>query len=93
MKKYDVTLTAHYEKTVAVYAETPAHAREKIETILFDTDLIDFSDEDFICGEAVIDDPCEGGREENDESLTDNCCSECAYCCPVCGCCMCEDEE
>lgn len=24
MKKYDVTLTAHYEKTVAVYAETPA---------------------------------------------------------------------
>lgn len=93
MKKYDVTLTAHYEKSVAVYAETPAHAREKIETVLFDTDLIDFSDEDFICGEAVIDDPCEDGCEENDESLTDDCCSECAYCCPVCGCCMCEDEE
>ena len=93
MKKYDVTLAAHYEKSISVYAATPAHAREKIETILFDTDLIDFSDEDFICGEATINDPCEDSYEENDESLGDDCCSECAYWCPVCGNCLCEDED
>ena len=26
MNKYDVTLTAHYEKTVSVYADTPEQA-------------------------------------------------------------------
>ena len=34
MNKYDVTLTAHYEKTVSVYADTPEQAKEKIETVL-----------------------------------------------------------
>lgn len=29
MNKYDVTLTAHYEKTVSVYADTPEQAKEK----------------------------------------------------------------
>ena len=28
MNKYDVTLTAHYEKTVSVYADTPEQAKE-----------------------------------------------------------------
>ena len=42
MNKYDVTLTAHYEKTVSVYADTPEQAKEKIETVLFDTDIIQF---------------------------------------------------
>ena len=93
MKKYEVTLTAHYEKTISVYADSPKQAKEKTETILFDTDLIEFSDDDFICGEASINDPCEDEREENDESLTDDCCSECAYSCPVCGNCLCEDED
>ena len=69
MKKYDVTLTAHYEKTVAVYADSPEQAKEKIETVLFDTDLIGFSDEDFVCGEAEICVPCEdeSGEEEGCE--------------------------
>lgn len=89
MKKYDVTLTAHYEKTISVYADTPKQAKEKTETVLFDTDLIDFSDDDFVCGEATIND----SDEENDESLADDCCSGCAYCCPVCGNCLCEDED
>ena len=40
MKKYDVTLTAHYQKTVSVYAESPEQAKEKTKIILFDTDLI-----------------------------------------------------
>ena len=54
MNKYDVTLTAHYEKTVSVYADTPEQAKEKIENVLFDTDIIQFKDEDFIGGEADI---------------------------------------
>lgn len=92
MKKYDVTLTAHYEKTVAVYADSPEQAKEKIETVLFDTDLIDFSDEDFVCGEAEICVPCEDENCE-DEDMEDGCCSECPYFCPVCGECMYEDED
>ena len=91
MNKYEVILTGHYEKTVTVNAETPAHAREKIETILFDTDLINFADDDFVCGEATITAPYEDDPEENDGSLADDCCSECAYLCPVCGNCLCED--
>ena len=54
MKKYDVTLTAHYEKTISVCAESAEQAKAKTEIILFDTDLINFTDEDFICGEAKI---------------------------------------
>ena len=42
MKKYEVTLTAHYEKTVSVYADSPEEAREKLKTVLFDTDLVKF---------------------------------------------------
>ena len=45
MKKYDVTLTGHYEKTISVYADSTEQAAEKVKTILFDTDLIEFSDE------------------------------------------------
>ena len=54
MKKYDVTLTGHFEKTVSIYADSPEQAAEKLRIILFDTDLITFSDEDFVCGEADI---------------------------------------
>ena len=77
MKKYDVTLTAHYEKTISVCAESAEQAKAKTEIILFDTDLINFADEDFVCGEAKIEDER---------------CSDCPYFCPVCGECMCEDE-
>ena len=97
MKKYDVTLTAHYEKTVSVYADSPEQAKEKIETVLFDTDLIDFSDEDFVCGEAEICVPCEdeSSKDEGceDEDMEDGCCSDCPYFCPVCGECMYEDGD
>ena len=92
MKKYDVTLTAHYEKTVAVYADSPEQAKEKIETVLFDTDLIDFSDEDFVCGEAEVCVPC-GDESCEDEDMEDGCCSDCPYFCPVCGECMYEGED
>ena len=87
MKKYDVTLTAHYEKTISVCAESAEQAKAK-------TDLINFTDEDFICGEAKINESCEDGAEDTDEEEAneDECCSDCPYFCPVCGECMYEDE-
>lgn len=63
MKKYDVTLTAHYRKTVSVYAESPEQAKEKTKIILFDTDLINFTDDDFVCGEADITEQSEDGLD------------------------------
>ena len=96
MKKYDVTLTAHYEKTISVYADSPEEAREKLKTVLFDTDLVSFSDEDFVCGEADITDPLKNEEKENeveDGALEDDCCSGCPYYCHVCGECMYEDGD
>ena len=95
MKKYDVTLRGHYEKTISVYADSPEEAKEKTEIVLFDTDLIDFSDEDFVCGEADIEDADK--TEGKDADIEDEClehedCSECPYFCPVCGECVYEDE-
>ena len=95
MKKYDVTLTAHYQKTVSVYAESPEQAKEKTKIILFDTDLINFTDDDFVCGEADITEPLEDGCEDDVDE--DSCpsyedCSDCPYFCPVCGECVYEDE-
>ena len=86
MKKYDVTLIAHYEKTISVCAESAEQAKEKTEIILFDTDLISFADEDFVCGEAKINEACEDGAEDTAEEEAS------PYFCPVCGECMCEDE-
>ena len=63
MKKYAVTLRGHYEKTISVYADSPEEAKKKTETVLFDTDLIDFSDDDFVCGEADITESLEDGCE------------------------------
>ena len=95
MKKYDVTLTGHYEKTISVYAESPEEAKKKTKIILFDTDLIRFFDEDFVCGEADITAADEDNGEENtvrDEAMEGDDCSDCPYFCPVCGECMYEDD-
>ena len=64
MKQYEVTLTGHYEKTISVYADSPEQAAEKLKIILFDTDLIDFSDEDYVCGEADIEEADGDGEKE-----------------------------
>ena len=69
MKKYDVTLTAHYQKTVSVYAESPEQAKEKTKIILFDTDLINFTDDDFVCGEADITEQSEDGLDGAGENI------------------------
>ena len=71
MKQYEVTLTGHYEKTISVYADSPEQAAEKLKIILFDTDLIDFSDEDFVCGEADIAEADGDGEKEIDPSDED----------------------
>ena len=92
MKKYDVTLRGHYEKTISVYSDSPEEAKKKTEIVLFDTDLIDFSDDDFVCGEAnITENSCEDNEGE-DECLEYEDCSECPYFCPVCGECVYEDE-
>ncbi len=100
MKKYAVTLTGHYEKTVSVYADSPEDAKRKMEIVLFDTDLIDFSDEDFVCGEADIEVADEETAkdddtfdEDEDECLKHEDCSGCPYYCPMCGECRLEDED
>ncbi|MCM0747125.1 hypothetical protein NB459_17550 [Clostridioides difficile] len=93
MKKYDVTLVAHYAKTVSIHADSPEQAAEKLKTVLFDTDLVRFSDEDFICGEAEIEDENEDGCKESAAENGDMegvCCTDCPYFCPVCGECCCE---
>ena len=77
MKNYEVTLVAHYAKTISIYADSPEQAAEKLKTVLFDTDLVRFSDGDLVCGEA------EG------EDFEDGCCSECPCFRTVCkGCCQ-----
>ena len=100
MKTYDITFTGHYEKTISVYADSPEQAAEKVKIILFDTDLIDFSDEDFVSGEVDIEDASEDGMENKDTSDEDEdgClkyedCSDCPYFCPMCGECCLEDED
>ena len=80
LKKYDVTLTAHYRKTVSVYAESPEQAKEKTKIILFDTDLITEQSEDGLDGAG------ENKLQENED------CSDCPYFCPMCGECMYEDD-
>ena len=54
LKKYDVTLTAHYQKTVSVYAESPEQAKEKTKIILFNTDLINFTDDDLSAAKPIL---------------------------------------
>ena len=91
-----MTLTAHYEKTISVYADSPEEAREKLKTVLFDTALVSFSDENFVCGEADIADADKIEPEETDiedECLEHEECSGCPYYCHVCGECMYEDGD
>ena len=94
LKKYDVTLTAHYQKTISVCAESAEQAKAKTEIILFDTDLINFTDDDFVCGEADIteqrEDGLDGAGENTPQENED--CSDCPYFCPACGECMYEDD-
>lgn len=96
MNKYKINLTAHYEKSISVLADTPEQAKEKMKTILFDTDLIRFTEEDFICGESVITDDNENNCEESEiqsDEYDEGDCSDCECCCPICGYCMCDDED
>ena len=92
MKQYDVTLTGYYKKTISVYADSPEQAAEKLKTVLFDTDLVKFSDGDFVCGEAEINAPLEDAGEESEsegEDFEDGCCSECPCFRMVCKGCYC----
>ena len=72
----------------------PRTGKEKTKIILFDTDLIDFTDDDFVCGEADVTEQSEDGLDsEGENTLQENeDCSDCPYFCPVCGECMYEDD-
>ncbi|MCI8783397.1 MAG: hypothetical protein HFG84_08265 [Dorea sp.] len=87
MKEYHVKLNAHYEKPLTIYADSPEQAAEKLKNILFDSNAIQFSEEDFACGEAVITDSCKGSPQESgikNEALKNSCCSGCTLQRPVC---------
>ena len=94
MKKYDVTLTAHYEKTISVCAESAEQAKAKTESSVLETDISKFAEEDLVCGEAKINESCKDGGEgtAGEEANKDERCSDCPYFCHACGECMCEDE-
>ena len=83
-----------HRKTVSVCAESPEQAKEKTKIILFDTDLINFTDADFVCGEADITEQSEDGLDgAGENTLQENeDCSDCPYFCPVCGECMYEED-
>lgn len=93
MNEYKISVSAHFEKTISVVAANPNEALDKIETALFDTDLVDFSEDDLVLTEAVVTNPYDEDYEDKDEDLSDDCCSDCAYRCPVCGECLFDDED
>lgn len=69
--------------------------RQKLScSIPFDTDLINFTDDGFVCGEADITEQSEDGLDGvGENTLQENeDCSDCPYFCPVCGECMYEDD-
>mgnify|MGYP007042230002 CR=1 FL=1 len=95
MKKYDVTLTAHYRKErFRLCGKAPNRQRKKTKIILFDTDLINFTADDFVCGEADITEQSEDGLDgAGENTLQENeDCSDCPTLCPMCGECMYEDD-
>lgn len=63
MRKYEVTLTVHHEKSFFVYADTREQAKEKTQLILCDTTLIDPMDTDSVHGEVTITDASEEDEE------------------------------
>ena len=91
MKEYKVKLNAHYGKTISIYADSPEQAAEKLKTVLFDTDAIQFIEEDFVHGEADITDAHKHSAKEmesKDRFLKEGCCSDCLCQCAICrGCC------
>ncbi len=107
MKIFDVKITGKYEKSMTVLAESIEEAKDKTAMILFETDLLDFEDEDFAGGDVDITERMpedETGTEdaenmddedENEEETgdSDGFCRTCRYCCPVCGECMYEGGD
>ena len=79
MKEYKVKLNAHYGKTISIYADDPEQAAEKLKTVLFDTDAVQFTEEDFVHGKADISDVHKHSAKEmesKDRFLKDGCCSD-----------------
>lgn len=87
MKEYKAKLNAHYGKTISIYADDPEQAAEKLKTVLFDTDAVQFTEEDFVHGKADITDAHKQSTKEmesKDRFLKDGCCSDCLCQCAIC---------
>lgn len=87
MKEYKAKLNAHYGKTISIYADDPEQAAKKLKTVLFDTDAVQFSEEDFVHGKADITDAHKQNTKEmesKDRFLKDGCCSDCLCQCVIC---------
>ena len=96
MKIYDVNVTGKYKKSMVVLAENAEEAKEKVSMILFETDLLEFDDEDFFRGDVDISERKTTQRldcdEENDEEDDEPCCI-CKCRCPVCGECLYDESD
>ena len=70
----------------------PRTGKEKDKIILFDTDLINFTDDDLSAAKRYYRaerDGLDGAGENTPQENED--CSDCPYFCPVCGECLYED--
>lgn len=93
MQKYNVTVEAHHEKQITVYANTVEEAGSIVQTILNSTDLIQFEKEDISYGRATINEELEQENGEQEPYVCEESCSECIFRCQTCGGCLVEGEE
>lgn len=87
LKEYKAKLNAHYGKTISIYADDPEQAAEKLKTVLFDTDAVQFLEEDFVHRKADITDAHKQSTKEmesKDRFLKGGCCSDCLCQCAIC---------
>ena len=96
MKKYEVKVSEHYEKTVMVQAKTLEQAREIVGLMFFSTDIIASKQEDFAYGEVSVKILNEQADDEEKNVLMEKMPEDCSLCedlCPVCGTCTYDCEE
>ena len=99
MKKYAVTLTGHYEKTISVYADTTEQAAEKVKIKNKETIQFRMNEPEESIEAKIEDVDKEDGKEkdtpdeEEAECMNHEDCSGCPYLCPACGECLCEYED
>ncbi len=64
MKTYEVLLRGHFEKRIDVKAFSEKEAKEKVEMLLFETNALNFTKDEFVKGEAKML-SCDESREDS----------------------------